>query len=126
MATKATTTVSTEHIDTALRSQGQLTVRVNGSPMLFEITRRGVEVNAGGTRYVMHQSRDIERGCITFRVKVDGRWECTATQGFDGMNYFEVLDKVGDPFGIAGYTRGELIPTTTNEKRNRVLLLCQS
>jgi hypothetical protein len=126
MATKATTTVSAEHIDEALRQRGQLTVRVNDSPMLFELTRRGVEVNAGGTRYVMCQARDIERDCITFRVKVDGRWECTATQGRDGVSHFEVIDKAGDPFGITGYTRGELMPTTTNEKRNRVLLLCQS
>jgi hypothetical protein len=120
-------------------------VRLPNTSLEFEITRRGVEVNAGGTRYVMYQERNIERDNIVFSVTVDGRWVCRVSQyGYDGTSTFEVLDKGGDPFktqykyeqygldvpltgdaaaGISSYTQGRATAALANEKR-KVLLLC--
>jgi hypothetical protein len=99
MVTKAHTSIPAREIDAEMRRRGCCVVHLPNTAIRFEISVRGVEVNADGMRYVMQQQRDLNRDCITFRVTVDGRWECLAAQeGFDGMSYFEVLDKAGDPF----------------------------
>ena len=127
MVAKTHTSIPAKQIDDEMRRCGRCVVRLPNTTLEFELSSRGVEVNADGMRYVMYQERNIERDCITFRVTVDGRWECLATQkGYDGMSYFEVLDKAGDPFYF--YRPGEYVSvgalaSPANEKR-KVLLLC--
>jgi hypothetical protein len=108
-------------------------VRLPNTSLEFEITRRGVEVNAEGMRYVMYQERNIERDSIVFSVTVDGRWVCRVSQcGYDGTSTFEVLDKCGDPIvrnddywekEYAAAFQTPLLTSPANEKR-KVLLLC--
>jgi hypothetical protein len=125
MVTKTHTSLPAKTIDDEIRRCGRCLVRLPNTHLEFELTRRGVEVNAGGTRYVMHQARDFERDGVVFSVTVDGRWVCKASQyGYDGTSTFEVLDWAGDPFYRPGeYVSVGTLASPANEKR-KVLLLC--
>ena len=148
MVTKTHVRLPAKTIDDSIRSGGRCNVHLQNTPILFEVTRRGVEVIYNGNHYTMYQERNIERDCIVFRVTVDGRWECLAAQeGFDGMSYFEVIDKAGDPFktqykyeqygvdvpltndaGDPLYRPGEYVSvgalTSPAYEKKKVLLLC--
>lgn len=135
MVVKYHTTVPAQQIDDELRRSGRCRVRLPNTIIEFEITHRGVEVVAENMRYVMHQYRDVHREWVTFSVTVDGRCECTTHEGFDGQVHFYVLDKAGDPMTVVGVDQYgspkreqysiDRLTSPANEKRKKVLLLCQ-
>lgn len=120
MVTKSHITVQEKYIADELRRLGRCVVRLPNTAIEFEISHRGVEVVADGTRYMMLRDRDICYDRVEFYVKIHNRWECRATQeSFDGLRHFEVIDKAGDPFE---HSMECLLKAPSNDKRKKVLL----